>query len=97
MAKVFDPQRPRVTTATRIIEARKILAMLAEHDVADKIKNVYPRGSEFIEGMAVRLAIDSDPIVTEKQLEFLRGLCERNVGHLPEDEDPKRVREGWKK
>ncbi len=80
MAKI-SPVGAALNTASRVSKALPIIKELAP--LAGKIRHSYPKGAEFIEDIATRLATEKDPYVTEKQLEFLRGLAERNLGHIP--------------
>lgn len=84
MARVIDPVQTPIRTASRIEEARPIVRGLAEK--LERIERSQPRAAEFIEQMAMTLAVDTDPLVTEKQLEWLRKLALDYIGDIPSSE-----------
>lgn len=57
--------------------------MVALTKILERIEKGQPRAAEFIEQMATTLAVDSDPLVTEKQLEWLRRLAVDYLGDIP--------------
>ncbi len=81
MARVLDPVQTAVRTASRIEEARPIVRALTKE--LELIEVRQPQAAKFIEDMATRLAVDPDPIMTEKQIEWLRNLSTQYVGDIP--------------
>lgn len=81
MARVLDPAQTAVRTASRIEEARPIVRALTRE--LERIEVRQPQAAKFIEDMATRLAVDPDPIMTEKQIEWLRNLAMHYVGDIP--------------
>ena len=82
MGRRLDPKQAVVRTTGRVIEARPIVAALARELNTIELRN--QKAGTFIEQMARSLAVEQDPLVTEKQLEWLRNLAEQFLGGIPE-------------
>lgn len=78
MARIFSPIGPVASSASRQEEARQLVRFLVDH--LDHLARVYPKGAEFVEEMAERLATQPHYTVSPKQLEWIRGIAERNGG-----------------
>jgi hypothetical protein len=72
---MFNPLCKQLDAVQRIQEARKLVREIVDQLPALKLWS--DSAGKFVEDMAAKLAVERDPVVTEKQLNWLVRLGEK--------------------
>lgn len=74
-SRIFNPLCKQLDAAQRIEQARKLVREIVDQLPALKLWS--DTAGQFVEDMAAKLAVERNPVVTEKQLNWLVRLGEK--------------------